>query len=125
VQEKKFVLHGDLRRLVLCQVELWKLLPSCSCINPLCHRRKLYHLDLLPVAHGRAGAESSGQVAGAPFPSIGSGAHITHNHNTQHQCLRLNSSLVLFVANEGDDKKTVSFNIWNGNGNEDDEWRRM
>jgi disease resistance protein RPM1 len=35
--------------------------------------------------------------------------------------LRRSYSLVLFVANKRDDKKTVSFHIWDGEGDDEDD----
>jgi disease resistance protein RPM1 len=118
--EMEFVLPGDLRYLDLHEkIVLWKL-PSC--INPLCHR-KLSHLDLHLQYMDEQELKTLGRLPELCFLGLeGRASSTIRNISDSDVCyfpklrwLILRSSMVLFVADKGDDgKKTVSFHIWDG-----------
>jgi disease resistance protein RPM1 len=117
--EMEFVLPDDLRHLALYKVVLWKL-PSC--IDPLCHR-KLSHMELCLLYMDEQELKTLGRLPELRFlaldllrssPTIRNIRDSDACYLPKQTCLRLWSSLVLFVAKNGDDKKTVSFHIWDG-----------
>jgi disease resistance protein RPM1 len=116
----EFVLPGDLKTLALDDFVLWKL-PSC--IDPLCHR-KLSHMHLSLLYMDEQELKTLGRLPELRFLGLdlqGASATIRNISDSDAcyfpklRCLRLKSSLVLFVANKGDDvKNSVSFHIWDG-----------
>jgi disease resistance protein RPM1 len=119
-QGMEFVLPGDLQTLALDDVVLWKL-PSC--VDPLCHRM-LSHMDLCLLYMDEQDLKTLGRLPELRFLGLdlqGASATIRNISDSDAcyfpklRCLRLKSSLVLFVANKGDDvKNCVSFHIWDG-----------